>query len=317
MRSLDDVKTWLSIEKTGTCETAAAPFWRLLPKYAPNTKIVTVRRPVVEVMESLGKLDVQHDEALLKSRLEHLDRKLDQIERRLPDVRSVQFSDLPQERVCASLFEHCLPYKHDPAWWRSLDDTNIQINYPALVRYVTAHMQDLVRLAAQAKLAITCDMAVKPVDLRSVTIKSESFDDFIKDCEPLIRRHCSLIGEHPDNWANKNIPLMGKLYDLGVMQIMVGRSNGRAFGYLMTIIAPSLEAHDCLEAQHAAFFAAEEMPGLGLKLQRAALTALKARGVHNTYMRAGIRGDGGRMDTLYRRLGGEDFGRMFRVGLAA
>ena len=318
MRSLDDVKAWLSIPNTGTCETAGAPFWRLLRKYRPDARVVTIRRSVEEVLESVCKVAKLDEIGNARKVLAGIDRKLDQIEGRMSDVRSISFDSLRDEQVCAGLFESCLPYSHNSARWKAMSNTNIQINFPAMVRYVQVVLPTLNKLAAQAKLSMLQDMAVRPTGASGpIIIRAESWDTFLRDCRPLLERHCAKIGEHPDNWMNKNLALMSKLYDLGIMQIMIGRCNGRAFGYLMTLVAPSLEATNLLEAQHAAFFAAEEMPGLGLKLQRAALAALRERGVRNTYMRAGVRGDGGRMDVLYRRLGGEDFGRMYRVELEA
>lgn len=312
MRSLDDVKSWLGLPNTGSCETAAAPFWRLLPK---DIKVVTIRRPVSNVLESLAAQGVSGPEIIRQ--INYLDRKLDQVERRVPSVLSVPYDELRQIDMCALLFEHCLPYRFDEIWWHAWQARNIQINLPSLIRYVKGHLPALNRLAAQARQAMLRDMAVKPVDMPSMIIREETFEVFQRDCEPLFRQHCVEVGEEPDNWLKKNIPLMQRVYDAGAMQIMVGRSNGRPFGYLMTLVCPSLETRDTTMGQHAAFYASPEVPGLGLKLQRAALAALKEKGVSEAFMRAGIRGDGDRMDILYKRLGGQDFGRMFRVGLAA
>jgi len=315
MRSLDDVKSWLSLEKTGTCETAAAPFWRLIPKLSADLKVVTIRRPVPEVLESLARQGIHGPE--ITKQIKYLDGRLDQIERRIPGTLSVPYDELRQIDTCALLFEHCLPHRFDPAWWRAWDARNVQINFPALVRYVKGHLPALQKLAAQARQAILRDMAVKPVNMPAVEIREESFGVFQRDCEPLFRQHCVEVGESPDNWLKKNIPLMQRVYEAGAMQIMIGRCNGRPFGYLMTLVCPSLETLDTTMGQHAAFYASPEMPGLGLKLQRAALAALKEKGVSEAFMRAGIRGDGDRMDILYKRLGGLDFGRIYRVGLAA
>ena len=85
----------------------------------------------------------------------------------------------------------------------------------------------------------------------------------------------------------------------------------------MTLISPSLEAEARLSAQHTAFYSDSSFPGLGLKLQRAAAKKLKERGVYEIFMRAGIRGNGNRMGSLYKRLGAEDFGKLYRVELGA
>jgi len=315
MRSLEDVKAWLAQPNTGSCETGAAPFWRLLKKYAPDTRVAVIRRPVPDVVESLRKVGWHGDQ--VASNMTAFDRKLDQIEQRLPNVLSVQFEDLEQEDTCRAIFEHCLPHKHDHQWWQSTAAINTQINFPALVRYVTANMPAIHKLAAQAREVMLSDLVVRPVRLESVTISEGALDDLIRDCQPLFRNHAVNVGEAPDNWLNKNIPLMKRLYEMGSMQILIGRSNGRAFGYLMSIIAPSLEAKDRTSAHHSLFYAAPECPGLGLKLQRTALRLLKEKGVHEVFMRAGIRGDGDRMGVLYHRLGAQNFGEMYRLGLGA
>ena len=314
MRSLQDVKNWLSLDKFGTCETGGAPFWRLLLKYAPDIRVVTIRRPVNEVIGSLAKLGMENLYEI-RNGLVKLDRKLDQIEGRIPNVRSYDYADLEDEATCGELFEFCLPYGHDSEWWKKWNEINVQTNFPALTRYVGANLTAINKLTSQAAQAMFTDLAVKPVATQSIIISEESFDDGLRDCAHLFRQHCLEIGEHPDNWMNKNLPLMKKLYDAGAMQCMVARSNGRAFGYLTTLISPSLEAPHRQIAQHATFYAARECPGLGLKLQRAALAALKQKGIYEVFMRSGIRGSGNRMDILYKRLGAEDFGHMHRIGL--
>jgi hypothetical protein len=316
-RTLDDVKTWLSMENYGTCETAGAPFWRLLLKYAPDVRVVTVRRPVSEVVESVLKAGSDFERNNSERVLRHLDKKLDQIEARMPNVRSVKFADMDDEIVCAELFEYCLPYGHDHDWWSHAAGVNVQVNFAAVMRYAKANLPAMIKLASQARQTMLTDLATKPVDMHGVTIRQECIDDLIRDCEGLFRRHCLAVGEQPENWMNKNIPVMRKLYELGLLQIMIGRSNGKPFGYLMTMVCPSLEEQGRLSAHNALFYAAPEMPGLGLKLQRAALGALKEKGAGEAFMRAGIRGDGDRMDVLYRRLGAHDFGRVYRVELAA
>lgn len=316
-RTLDDVKAWLSMPNYGTCETGGAPFWRLLMKYAPDVRVVTVRRPIEEVIESLRKTGTDLDSQQVTKILTSLDRNLDQIEGRMPNVHSVRFADLADELPCAQVFEYCLPYGHDQDWWRNAAGVNVQVNFPALMRYAKANLPAMIKLASQARQTMLTDLAMEPVDMAGVTIRQESIGDMIRDCPDLFRRHCLAVGEQPENWMNKNIPTMRKLDEMGLLQIMIGRSNGKPFGYLMTMVCPSLEEEGRLSAHNALFYAAPEMPGLGLKLQRAALASLKEKGASEAFMRAGIRGDGDRMDVLYRRLGAHDFGRVYRVELAA
>jgi hypothetical protein len=108
---------------------------------------------------------------------------------------------------------------------------------------------------------------------------------------------------------------MRAIYDAGLMQIMTARCNGRMFGYLMTLISPSLTSESVTAASHTTFYASPDAPGLGLKLQRAAVKALKDRGVDHVMLQAGVRGDGPRMSTLFKRMGAQDEGQLFRLQL--
>src|SRR5215472_5799290 len=76
MRSLADVQSWLSQEKTGSVETACAPWWRLIPA---GMRIVTVHRPVAAVAASLRRGGMQFADADMLPVLEHAEAKLRQI----------------------------------------------------------------------------------------------------------------------------------------------------------------------------------------------------------------------------------------------
>lgn len=312
-RSLDDVRAWFSQSSTGTIETGAAPWWRLVQKYRPDIRTVTIRRPVHEVVESLARFGFDRDP--VTRMMMRLDHKLDQIEARVPGVLSVDFADLASEDGCASVFEHCLPLSHDPEWFRLIAPLNLQTDMAALVRYARAFQPQLDKLTKTARHASIAAMRPRDRPLDGMTIAPEPFDDFLRDGAPLFERHLIEVGEAPDAWRDKNLPRMRALDGAGGLQVMTARSNGRMFGYLMTIISPSLEATDVISAQHLTFYASKDVPGLGMKLQRAAIDVLRERGVDELFLRAGVRGDGPRMGVLYRRLGSEDFGQMFRLDL--
>jgi hypothetical protein len=315
-RSLDDVKTWFDQPCIGTAETAAAPFWRLLGKIA-DAKILVVRRPVDEVVESLLAVPgLTFDRDVLRRSMEALDRKLDQIEARLPCL-SVRFEDLANEQACRSVFEHCLPYAFDRAHWERWADVNVQCNLPQMYRHFAAYRESLEKLALVAKHRTLADLAAhEPVAPDGITFQVEDFDTWVSDAVPLFREHLIEVGESPENWRAKNIPLMRRIHEFGSMQIMTARCNGRMFGYLMTLIAPSLESEGLTSAVHTTFYASPEFKGLGTKLQRAALKALTGRGVGEVHFQAGVRGSGERIETIYRRLGAEYGGKVFRLKLA-
>ncbi|NUB27730.1 GNAT family N-acetyltransferase [Azospirillum brasilense] len=315
-RSLDDVRSWLAQPCTGTAETAAAPWWRLARHLRSDLRVVVVRRDVTDATDSLMWLGLFADRTAVERLMLRLDRKLEQISRRVPDALSVRFEDLEREEVCAAVFEHCLPYQHDPDWWKLWAPVNIQCDMRAIVRHAHAHSAQLDKLERVAKHQTLALMARgEPGDLDGLTFQAEPFDTWLRDAEKLFNDHLVAVGEAPGDWQGKNIPLLRALDHLGAMQIMTARCNGRMFGYLMSVISPSLESPDVLSAQHATFYADPAVRGLGLRLQRAALEALRQRGVDEVFARAGTRGEGPRMAPLYRRLGGEDFGQLFRIDL--
>jgi hypothetical protein len=284
----------------------------LLLHYRPDVRVVTIRRPVAEVLQSLAATGVVFDATITRI-MQRLDRKLDQVEQRVPGVRSFAYADLRTEAVCAELFEHCLPYQHDHARWQTFDQTNIQINLHHMVRYFIAHRPQLEKVAKQAKHRMLSAMCRAP-EIDGVTFQQEtmaSFDEAI----PLFKEHLVLTDQSPDAYLLKNIPLLQKLEQLGSMQIISARSNGRLFGYLMSIISPSLDAQDKMTAWHTIFFASPLIKNLGMKLQHAAAEALKERGVSEVQMRAGVRGAGPRLGVFYRRMGAEDFGQLYRLSL--
>ena len=317
MRSLDDISTWFSQPCTGTVETSGAAWWRLLDRFAPDTKIALIRRPVEEVVDSMMKLPrITFDRAILTKAMAAADRKLDQIAARVPGVLSIDYAELAEEKTCAGLFEFCLPYKHDRAHWWMHHTRKIETDFYALTRYCEAYRPQMERLASIAKHQTLSRLALRdPVAPDGITFQEEDFATWLRDARPLYREHLVLVGEAPEDWAEKNLPLMAKLYDTGAMQITTARCNGRMFGYLMTLISPSLTSESVTSATNTTFYADPSMPGLGLKIQREALRRLREKGVTEVFMEAGKRGSGPRIETLFRRIGADRHGEVYRLQL--
>jgi len=320
VRSVDDVRSWFSLPFYGSVETAAAPFWRLARHIRPDLKIVVVRRPVDEVAGSLLRTGVEFDRAALEAQLVHMDRKLDQI---AYDI-SVDFADLSEERTCQRIFEYCLGLPHDRERWTSFHRQNLQIDLATQLNYVRAYGMQLCKAEA------TCVRATRavirgakfrpgPVDARGISIQQERLGTFIRDGVDLFSEHCMAVGEEPDEWTRKNIPMIEQLESGGCWQFMTARSNGRMLAYLMTLVGPSIEKVGRVSATQTLFFASRDAQGMGLgmALQQASIADLRSKGVHEVIMRDGIRGAGGRLNILYRRLGADDFGHLWKLQLKA
>jgi GNAT superfamily N-acetyltransferase len=312
-RSLDDVSAWLSLPFSGSVETAAAPFWRLIPE---GVRVATIRRPVEDVVTSLTSLlPGVFDAEQLRHGLRRLDRKLDQVEHRRADVLSLAYEGLNDQAACARLFEHCLGRPLDPRWWATLAPVNIQANLPHMLRHFVAIRPQLEKLAKLAAHRVIAQMRPAPGEFDGMTFQTEPFRQFYAEGQRLIADHCVQTEQAPDDHARLNLPLLEALDDIGALQVMTARSNGRLFGYLLTIVSPSLDSPDIVHGTHTAFYSEPAVRGLGMRLQRAALEALRARGVHEVIMRAGVRGPGPRLGTYYRRLGADPFGQLWKLSL--
>jgi hypothetical protein len=314
-RSLEDVKAWFSQPNIGTVETAGAPWWRLVQKMRPDIRTVVVRRPVNDVIASLMGTGLRFNVSGMAAYLRRLDMKLDQIEARIPSVLRVEYESLRTEASCAALFEHCLPYQHDTRWWDAMGSLNLQTNIGVTLRYYQAYAPQLEKLAKIAKHSVLSWLLPRTLPDDGIVIQEERFDTFYRDGKALFSEHLVMVGEEPDGYLHKNISLMRHLDASGGLQTITARCNGRMFGYLMTSISQSLEEEGLLSGIQGTFYASPDVPGLGLRLQRASLAALREKGIGEAFLRAGVRGDGPRMGAVYRRIGAEDFGQLYRVNL--
>ena len=151
-----------------------------------------------------------------------------------------------------------------------------------------------------------------------MTFQEEPLASFWAGAQALFAEHCLAVGEPPDSYQRKNLALIEKLANIGAWQFMTARCNGRMFGYLATLLGPDIEDPDTKLAVQTLFYASKDVRGLGLKLQRASVAALEAHGGKwKIVQRAGPRGDGPRMSALYRRMGAEDHGHLFKITLEA
>jgi hypothetical protein len=314
LRSPDDIRAWLSIPAQGTAETAAAPFWRTLAAVAPNARVVVVRRPPDDVIASLLRLGIGFDVAALTAIIRAHDAKLDQIAARWPGALSVDYAELAIEATCARVFEHCLPFAHDPAWWRALAPLNLQINLPALMRYAAVNAPQMEKLrsilAHQTRAALQSRRTFVRDD---VTIAEEPFDGYFIDGERLRQDQYVAVGEAPEYRHQVNYAALRRLADLNSLQTMIARCNGAVACYLLSIISPSLDDAAVTTAYHSSFYASPAFVGLGLRLAIAANDALRAKGITEIVMRAGTRGDGPRLGLLWQFLGAEPCGELFML----
>jgi hypothetical protein len=320
-RGVEDIRSWLAQDCTGAADTLALPWWRLAQRYRPDARILIVRRPVAEVVDSLMRLDMRgvcaFDRAMLTKQMTRLDRKLDQIAARVSGALSVQYTDLSDEKTCARVFEHCLPYEHDHDWWERNDATNLQADMPALMRYKAGHDPQLRRLAALCREESIRSIREnsRPPDRSAITIQEEKFDDFWRDGQALFAAHAAEAGGRDGVTLDLNVPLAADLEARSAAQIITARHQGRMVGYVISVIGPSLEDKSLVVANQMPIFVVREFRGIGGRLERFSIDALRSRGVDEVFFRAGVRADGPRLGAMYLRLGAAPYGEIYRLSL--
>lgn len=316
LRSIEDAASWLNTPFTGSAETAVAPYWRTLVKLRPDVKIVTVRRPVQESIDSFNKLPFQWDQTFLRNRVEQIDRKLDQIKARLAGVMEVNFHDLTDETVCARLFEHCLELPHNSARWQQMSTMNIQCNMGHISRYVGANFKAMQKTAWLAKQDALLDFDRHQVfrEPPELTFKEETDHlAFVEKAraDGVLEKHASLTGWEPNAIDDFDLDRIGADMAAGNFQIISASSNGVLRGYLLTAIGNSIAHKGERIAEHASFYASDLFPGLGRQLLKAAREALRHHGVDKLKLKAGINGDGPRLRKIYERAGASYQGEAF------
>lgn len=249
----------------------------------------------------------------MRAGLQRLDAKLDQIERRLPGVLSVQFADLDCEATCAHVFEHCLQQPHDHAWWAAMAPLNLQANIWHFLRYAVAHAPQTERLRRQARHEMFRRLR-RPVELNGVTFQRETLHAVIddRDAERLLADHSVMVAGQPDAWRGMNVPLLERIEAIGNLHIYTARSNGRLFGYVMAAVGEAFLAEGELEADEIAIVADTSFPGLGRQLQAAAVDSLRALGITRLML---FQHDGSRIGALYRRVGARQTGQRYALEL--
>lgn len=306
-RSMHDIASWFAQPCTGTVETAAAAFWRLLP---PDVRVVTVRRPIPEVMASFRRGGLQFDDEAMKRVLVHADAKLRQLAHRRPGVLQIEYADLEREETCARIFEHCLPYPHDHAWWEAAQAVNIQVRIEHYMRYAAAHASQIATLAKIAKHRMLQALR-QPTETEGVSFQTEPWERFEADAGDLWQQYGVAMGEAPDSWAAKNLQLFRDMDAIDALHVYTARSNGRLFGYAVSVIGPGFERPGETIADQVLLFADPSWPLLGMKTARAAIDDLRSRGVARVLMQTGTHGDARRLGTMYRRLGAEVCGEVY------
>lgn len=314
VRDMNDIRSYFKQANIGTVETAASPFYRLVQHYVPNIKTVIVRRDPIDILRSLSQLNTPCNFEATEKMLRNQEIKFYQIEKNVPNVLSVNFEELNDEATCAKIFEHCLPFKHDPVWYNSIKDINLQVHYGRQVEYCKHYMPQLQKAAKIAKMQILSLLQKPEVNLDGIEIKEEPFQTWV-DEQRLVKSHLAFVGENPDVLETVNFEVFRMLEKEGCLQTTIARCNGKVFGYLITTITPWLMESNEVIAQHTTFYASPEFKGLGKQIMREANQLLADKGIKRVQIRTGIHESAPAIKAIAQRLGAKEFGELFMLNI--
>lgn len=137
----------------GSIESGVIPFWRLIP---PGIKVVTIRRDLDRVIQSLNSLGIWDAEKHIR----YIDHKLNQIERRIPGTLSIRYDDLDNEFTLRRIAHHC-GISFNQARWETLKNKNLQSNIEVTRTIMIANRERLLELASDMKEAMLWQLKTK------------------------------------------------------------------------------------------------------------------------------------------------------------
>src|SRR5271166_5044957 len=113
--------------------------WRALRKAMPDAPLVTIRRPVFHVWDSLQRQ--AHMDRWVLDELMARNVLLDEIE--TAGALSIRYDQLANPKTCAMLWDRLKPGPFDLARWRTFDAVNINTDVEAARQ---AHMKRIDRI---------------------------------------------------------------------------------------------------------------------------------------------------------------------------
>lgn len=129
---------------TGTVETGAVLGWPLFRESLPDVQIVTLHRPVAEVMESFARFGIVPDRAEMEARADMLEACA-----AAPGVMRIDSAELFSVETARKLFETLLPEPFDYEWFEYLTTLNIQINMVDRMRILWERREALATFRAE------------------------------------------------------------------------------------------------------------------------------------------------------------------------
>ncbi|MEO0034822.1 MAG: hypothetical protein RLZZ501_845, partial [Pseudomonadota bacterium] len=152
---------------------------------------------------------------------------------------------------------------------------------------------------------------------RPVEIRDTSWTEALEGgAIELGARHFREVGPaYPGETYDPNLPLLDQVAAAGLLQITGAWAGRHLVGYITFLLSPSINGRDLTATRGMVYLRPGWRGAAGLRLYRAALDGLRARGVARAHLRAGVVGAGGRQAAMIRRLGGQPDGQLFTIDL--
>ena len=288
----------------GSCETGAMLAGPALKTIFPNTRLILVRRPVDEVVQSFTRnLGLMVDVTELHRR----NVMLNEIAA-MPDVLSFDYADLIKPQTCAAIFEACLNRPFNEAWWRDWDMLNVQVNMPAWLKVIEA--TEAGRLCLRTELEAMVN-AARTSTVPDVTVAAEKVADVWNELALLGADHFAEVDggvDEPNRHYKLDRTLLQASEDCGMLYIVAARVSGKLAAYIMWQIGSDVECEGLRVAEQGPWFcdAASPVGGLGMRVFRYSVDALKAAGIQNLTLHHRLHGRGAKLGAFYKRLGARE-----------
>jgi hypothetical protein len=295
------VQGWLDalwLGGTGTVETGCPDLWPLATRAMPQSPMLTVRRPIGEVVDSLRNrgLDGVDAPALWKE-LERRDGLLDNLE--AAGVPRVEFEDLQDASCCAWVFEHLtgLPFSFD--WWQVISAQNVQIDLLADV------LRQVERRDDERKFARDLRNKLSSPSPRLWRVGREPWESF------LAAAGANLPAWHRDVWGDefpgRPFELDAELYAAGErhgrLVIVTARDGDRVMGFTFWHLATAPQSKGLVVAHQGETYVEPGRWGVAKRIEARSVELLRALGVRHLNLQHAVSGRGAGMGKHFHRLG--------------
>lgn len=309
----DSLTDWLDLlwhGRTGTIETGlpeAAPLLRLA---MPGAKFVTIRRPIADVLHSLGVLGL--GSSRLTQELLRRDAELDSIEHL--GATSIPYDSLRDPSCCAWLFEHLTGLHFDFDWWQVVSSRNVQMDVGAGLERQRARSQQTEGLLREISASLLPD--VLP-DLHLTRVGREPWDSFWLDAQHRVRDdHLNThSGEFPHRPFSVDCEQFKSLEAAGRLLISCARTNGQLVGYMLWTLGFAPQSSDLPVAYQGPTFVSPGKWGVAEKLYRWSFQALRSLSILDCELSEPAKGRGASLGKHLVRMGATPMKQVYSLHL--